>query len=78
MLGDRIYADIGYTGKDYTNLSHYIESYEIEDKEYFLSLLAWLDARAIKKASEEMKRQHEKLKRQSNSGKRNSTYPQSR
>ena len=78
MLGDKIYADIGYTGKDYTNLSHYIELYEIDDKEYFLSLLAWLDARAIKKASEEMKRQHEKLKRQSNSGKRNSTYPQSR
>ena len=49
MLGDRIYADIGYTEKDYTNLSHYIESYEIEDKEYFLSLLAWLDARAIKR-----------------------------
>ena len=78
MLGDKVYPDIGYTGKDYTNLSHYMDSYEIEDKEYFLSLLAWLDARAIKKASEEMKRQHDKLKRQSNSGKRNSTYPQSR
>ena len=78
MLGDRVYPEIGYMGKDYTNITHYLDLYEIEDKEYFLSLLAWLDARAIKKASEEMKRQHDKLKRQSNSGKRNSTYPQSR
>jgi len=68
MLGDRVYADIGYTGKDYTNLSHYIELYEIEDKEYFLQIISWLDSRAIKKSSEEMKRQYEKAKRQSKSG----------
>ena len=78
MLGDKIYPDIGYTGKDYTNLPHYIKLYNIEDKEYFLNLLAWLDARAIKKASDEMKRQHDKLRRQSKSGKPNSTHPQNR
>ena len=39
MLGDRIYADIGYTGKDYTNVSHYMELYAIEDKEYFFQIL---------------------------------------
>ena len=72
MLGDRIYPEIGYVGKDYTNLNHYIDLYGIEDKEYFLHLLSWLDARAIKKSSEEMKRQYDKMKRQ-NSGKRSQT-----
>ena len=64
MLGDRAYPEIGYIGKDYTNLPHYIDAYGIEDKEYFLQILAWLDARAIKKSSEMMKREYEKLKRQ--------------
>ena len=64
MLGDRAYPEIGYVGKDYTNLPHYIDVYGIEDKEYFLQILAWLDARAIKKSSEMMKREYDKLKRQ--------------
>jgi len=72
MLGDRLYPEIGYVGKDYTNLEHFLELYGIEDKEYFLQLLSWLDARAIKKSSEEMKRQYDKMKRQ-NSGKRSQT-----
>ena len=63
MLGDRAYPEIGYIGKDYTNLTHYLELYGIEDKEYFLELLAWLDARAIKQSSEAMKREYDKLKR---------------
>ena len=69
LLGDRVYPEIGYTGKDYTNLSHIMNIYGIEDKEYFLEILHWLDARTIKKSSEQMKKEYEKLKRQS-SGKR--------
>ena len=72
MLGDKVYPDIGYTGKDYTNLNYFIDAYGIEDKEYFLELLHWMDSRVIKKSAEEMKRQHEKLKRKS-SGQRNQT-----
>ena len=64
-LGDRVYSEIGYTGKDYTNLNHYMEFYKVTDKEYFLELLFWLDSRAIKKSSEMLKREREKLKRQS-------------
>ena len=63
LMGDRVYPDIGYVGKDYTNLVHYLELYDIEDKQYFLELLAWLDARAIKQSSEKMKREYDKLKR---------------
>lgn len=63
MLGDRVFPEIGYIGKDYTNLSEFMEVYEIQDREYFLDILNWLDSRAIKKSSEELKREYDKLKR---------------
>ena len=64
MLGDRIEADIGYLGKDYTNLPLIMETFEIEDnRELFLEILNWLDQRAIKQNAEHMKREREKLKR---------------
>jgi len=63
MLGDRLAADIGYLGKDFTNLSHYLEIYEIEDKELFLEILTSLESRAIKQSQEELKGEREKLKR---------------
>lgn len=69
MLGDRVQSEIGYIGKDYTNLPIYLEVYSIKDKEFFLELLSWLDSRAIKKSSDEMKKELAKLKRKS-SGKK--------
>jgi hypothetical protein len=62
-LGDRVYPDIGFVGKDYTNLSTYMKIYEIQDPEYFLEILQFLDSRAIKKSQEQLKREHDKLKR---------------
>ena len=46
MLGDRVYPDIGYIGKDYANLKYYIEIHKIEDVEFFLEILNWLDSTA--------------------------------
>ena len=63
MLGDRIAADIGYLGKDYTNLPLYMEVWGVEDKEFFLEIINWLDSRAIKQSAEPMKRERDKLKR---------------
>ena len=71
LMGDRVYPEIGYVGKDYTNLNHYIELYAIEDKEFFLHILSWLDSRAIKKSSDQLKREYDKMKRKS-SGKQSS------
>ena len=45
-LGARIYPDIGYTGKDYTNLPIYLRWYEVEDEDYFLDILLHLDSEA--------------------------------
>ena len=64
-LGDRVYPEIGYTGKDYTNLPFLLETYKVEDKEFFLEILSWLDSRAVKKSSEKMKKEYDKLKRKS-------------
>lgn len=63
ILGDRVYPEIGYVGKDYTNLSHILEVHNVEDKEFFLEILHWLDSRAIKKSSDNLKKQYDKLKR---------------
>ncbi len=65
MLGDRIAPDIGFIGKDFTNLLHYIEVYGVEDKELFLDIINLLETRAIKQSHEMMKREREKLKRKS-------------
>jgi len=63
MLGDRVQADIGYVGKDYANLAYFIEIYDVQDTEFFLELLTWMDSRAIKKSSDKMKKEYDKLKR---------------
>lgn len=63
MLGDRLVADIGYLGKDYSNLETILSTHYIEDKELFLEILHWLDSRAIQQSAEQMKREREKLKR---------------
>jgi len=70
QLGDRAYPDIGYMGKDYTNLNHYMKLYSISDKEFFLQLLNWLDSRAIEKSQDRLQREHEKLKRKHSGPKR--------
>jgi hypothetical protein len=62
-LGDRIYPDIGYMGKDFTNLPYYIEMHGIEDTDLFLEILTYLESRAIDSSQEQLKREREKLKR---------------
>ena len=62
-LGDRVYPDIGYVGKDFTTLPYYLEMYDIKDTQLFLELLTYLESRAIKTSQEQLKREREKLKR---------------
>jgi len=63
LLGDRMYPEIGYIGKDYTNLNQLIQIYEIEDKELLMETLHLLDSRAIKISADSIKKQYDKLKR---------------
>ena len=68
-LGDRVYPEIGYVGKDYTNLPVLIDIHGVEDKDLLMEVLTFLDSRAIKQSSERMKAEYDKLKRNSNRGK---------
>lgn len=63
MLGDRVYPEIGYIGKDYTNLPILIQVMQVENKELLLDALARLDSHAIQKSQERLKREYDKLKR---------------
>lgn len=62
-LGDRVYPEIGFMGKDFTTLPLYIEMYDIEDIELYLEILTTLESRAVKRSQESLKKEREKLKR---------------
>lgn len=61
-LGDRVYPDVGYTGKDYTNLPVLMQIYNIQNKELLLDTLLRLDSEAIKTSQEKIKREFDKVK----------------
>ena len=63
-LGDRIYPDIGYIGKDYTNFDFLIKLYTIEEHQldYVQELLLFLDSRAIEESQKRLKAEYDKIK----------------
>jgi hypothetical protein len=62
-LGDRIYPEIGYVGKDYTNLQYYMRIFKIDDEDLFLSILLRLDAEAVDTSQKRLKSAMDKAKR---------------
>lgn len=62
-LGDRIYPEVGYVGKDYTKLPYYLNLYSIKDTELFLEILRLLESRAIQNSQDILKKERDKLKR---------------
>lgn len=61
-LTDRVLADIGYLGKDYTTLPLYMEAHDVQNKKIFLESIARLDAKVITKSAAAMKAERDKLK----------------
>ena len=66
-MGDRVYPEIGYIGKDYTNFDFLLKHYGIEEhnKEYVFELLLWLDSRAIEASQKKLKAEYDRMKRKS-------------
>lgn len=62
-LGDRVYPEIGYIGKDYTNLPVLLKIYDVDNVDLVLEALSRLDSHAIQKSQERIKREHDKIKR---------------
>ena len=62
-LGDRIVADIGYLGKDFTSLPLHMDLLNLDNRSIFVETILRLDERLITKSAESMKRERDKLKR---------------
>ena len=64
-LGDRMYPEIGYIGKDYINFQFLLEQYSIEEhqKDYVFDLILWLDSRKIEASQKKLKAEYDKIKR---------------
>ena len=66
-MGDRIFPDIGFIGKDYTNFKFLLENYGIEEhqKDFVFDTLLWLDSRAIEESQKKLKAEYDRMKRKS-------------
>ncbi len=64
-LGDRVYPDIGYIGKDFTNFNFLKEHYGVQkhQEDLLMEYVLWMEGRRIKESQEAIKRAHEKVKR---------------
>ena len=65
-LGDRVYPDIGYMGKDYTSIDLHMEVVGVTQKDIFLDTLVRLDAYMIKKSAEQLKKARDSVKKKGN------------
>lgn len=63
-MGDRVYPEIGYIGKDFTNLEFLLNLYSVEQHQidYVYDVILWLDARAIEKAQKKLKAAYDRIK----------------
>ena len=64
-LGSRIYPDVGYTGKDYTNFNFLLKLYKVEEhqKDFLFELITWLENRQIEISQKALKEQRDKIQR---------------
>ena len=64
-LGDRIYPDVGFIGKDFTNLSLLYKNYYVEEHEEdrIFELLLFLDSNNIKESQQRLKSEIDRIKR---------------
>ena len=65
-MGSRVQADIGYIGKDFTNLNILYDFYYItekEEKDWIFELLLFLDEREIKESQKRIKSEIDRIKR---------------
>jgi len=67
-LGDRLVADIGYLGKDYSPLQVHMDVMKVQDKEMFLETMLRLDSRVIEKSREAVARKRKEMESQAKRG----------
>lgn len=61
-LGNRVYGDVGFTGKDFSLLPILIEVFEITNKDYLINLLNVLDSFNINQSQKAIKKMLDDIK----------------
>ena len=63
-LGDRIYGDVGFIGKDFTTYDFLLKHYNIEEhqKAFILDTVIMLERRAVEIAQRRLKAEYDKIK----------------
>jgi len=63
-LGDRVVAEVGYVGKDFTNLQYIFKLHKTSEyaQEIIFDLLLWLDARNIQISTDKLRAEYAKMK----------------
>lgn len=62
-LGNRVYGDVGFVGKDYTNLPMLIEIHNIFDKCLLLTLLTKIESIEVADAQKKIKKMYDDMKK---------------
>ena len=64
-MGDKVYPDIGYIGKDFTNFKFLLKYYNINNNQidFVLDTILWLDNRTIEKSQKRIKAEYDRMKK---------------
>tara|TARA_B100000575_G_C23136302_1_gene660229 strand:+ start:2701 stop:3024 length:324 start_codon:yes stop_codon:yes gene_type:complete len=64
-LGSRIYPEIGYVGKDFTNFDFLLKLYNIKDHhiDFVYEIIMMMESRTIDASQRKLKAEYDKLKR---------------
>ena len=63
-LGDRVYPDIGFVGKDYTNFNFLLERYNVQkwNVDFTHEIMMEIESQAITASQKRLKSEYDKIK----------------
>ena len=64
-LGNKVYPEIGFTGKDYTNFEFLYNYYDVpkHQKDFVLELLLELEGRDVSNSQQKLKAEYDRIKK---------------
>ena len=63
-MGDRVYPEVGYIGKDFANFEFLLKRYKVSKHQidYVVETILWLDGRAIERSQKKLKAEYDRVK----------------
>jgi len=64
-MGNKVYPEIGYIGKDFSNREIFFELYNIKSyqKDWIMELLLFLESKTVIESQRQIKAEYDKMKR---------------